>query len=965
MKNNSRHTWAFWIPIAVIIIAVTASWFWDNRLQFEGDFVVPQDPTRYVSRLTQSWDSTPDLGLLSLLTLIPVPPRSPILIFFSAIFAITGSMVAVEFALVALSLLLSSLGMYLLVGLFDNPGTRYGQVVASLLFTLNPYVTIYLQNPLVIFSYATIPWCLFFAIRGLRGENPTRNSICLAIGFTSSLVTFPQAAISAIIFIVLIGLAVYKAITAAKMRWTQFKFVAASLMLTFGLNAYWLLLLFTRVDFFQRVASSVPSSQAALNSQNSAFAVFRLLGDWTLFAQYQGRLYIPYSSLYSNDLPTLLATITIPALAFTGLVMKHAERRYLAIGAATLLALFLAKGVNPPLGFLFSDFLNVSIFKIFRNPPRYFLAIVSLGYALLIGGLVSTLLATQFKRIRSVVRLRWVITALVVAMILISASPMLTGAVTTNWYQPDLHGYQIPTFYNAAEHWLVANGATRVLVLPRTGVYMATYWGYQGANIYPYVFSQDLVTASGGQYTSGGQYASTSGAALIDAVYSSLYENKTTNFGQVLEMIGVSHVVVDKSVDTQFYPLPSSNATISLLRLQTDITERTTLGQLTIFQVKAAGAQVRTASKMILLNGTANSPADIVSVDNFTDGWNISATYVQGGNWGPSATLTHGQGEVDISIQANGQYEFAELRKNVSISNDIARYAVLRFETSSPTSVALYADTANGEISLYAANPTPFNVLNHYSTPLETNLLFPLDQISSTITTLKLAISNKLDPSFSGILSAELVSISFANQAGQASDVVDFAQKPQFNPTFESIALTSQIATSVFADASQLSSSGTSPSYFDTISFQPTHVTARYTSSSPFVLVYLTNFDEGFALLVDGQEVASHFQANGFANGWVITETGSHTIEIEFMPQFIYTYGIYVTLATISLIVMIVSGIFNRFVRLLGSLGARARDSQSPVPERLISSHESRVKEPSNSSGPVATEFRLSGKASI
>src|SRR5205814_10275819 len=139
-------------------------------------------------------------------------------------------------------------------------------------------------------------------------------------------------------------------------------------------------------------------------------------------------------------------------------------------------------------------------------------------------------------KIRRVARLRWVAVALIVGMILISARPMLTGEITTNWYQPDAHGYQIPAYYSAAEQWLTSNGASRVLVLPRTGVYMATYWGYQGANIYPYVFLQDLITASGGQYTSGGQYASTPGASLIDAIYSSLYENRTTNFGQILSM---------------------------------------------------------------------------------------------------------------------------------------------------------------------------------------------------------------------------------------------------------------------------------------------------------------------------------------------------------------------------------------------------------------------------------------------
>src|SRR5204863_3182628 len=123
-RNDARHSWAFWIPVAIMTFATVGLWFWNSRFQFEGDFVVPQDPTRYLTRLTQSWDSAPDLGLFSLLTLIPVPPRTPILIFFSAIFTVTRSAVAVEFALVAISFLVSSFGMYSLMGLFERSTNR-------------------------------------------------------------------------------------------------------------------------------------------------------------------------------------------------------------------------------------------------------------------------------------------------------------------------------------------------------------------------------------------------------------------------------------------------------------------------------------------------------------------------------------------------------------------------------------------------------------------------------------------------------------------------------------------------------------------------------------------------------------------------------------------------------------------------------------------------------------------------
>ena len=47
-------------------------------------------------------------------------------------------------------------------------------------------------------------------------------------------------------------------------------------------------------------------------------------------------------------------------------------------------------------------------------------------------------------------------------------------------------------------------------------------------------------------------------------------------------------------------------------------------------------------------------------------------------------------------------------------------------------------------------------------------------------------------------------------------------------------------------------------------------------------------------------EVSDHFQVNGYANSWYMTQTGSYDVVLEFTPQRLYEGGWLVSLCTLA-----------------------------------------------------------------
>ncbi len=875
---------------------MVVNWFQNDNSQFLGDFFTPSNPVQYLSRFSQSWDPNLDFGIFSLFTLFPTP-RVILVAFYSGIFSITGSSVAVELFLVLAILLLAYFGMqYLWTMISQAPGPSFGQAIAGLFFVVNPFVTLYVENPVGIISYAMIPWCLGFTLRGLRGHGTLKYSVLVSACFTISLITFPQVAVSIIIVTGMIAIFAGHLLREPLTRMKQTVFMVSCFLVTVGLNGYWLSLTLTKTSLFFQNYSQVRPSSPSLNAQNTIFATPRLLGDWSLLAGYAGHLYLPYSPSYYSDALTIISTSAIPIIAFSIVILGPLNKRNIAIAGASLLGIILATGTNPPLGFVYSLILSIPGSSLFRNPPRYFLSVVALGYSILLGCFVNFFVlksrdSSSVHRVSSLGVILFVLLAIAFA-----SGPMISGEVTRNWYDPSMKGYHVPTYYSEASNWLSSNdSASRVFILPHTGVYMATLWGYQGGNIYPYLFANPVIT------NSGGQYSSSSASDLISSVYDEFYSNHTTYLGKVLSLLGVSYILFDQSVDTQFYNLPPPQTTLSLLRAQADIELVGVFGNLMLYRNMEHVSVINGTYDINMIGGTPTNPASVVNVDDFRQGWQLGPSFSKGVVPG-NGSLTFESQRLVVTLPTNGQYVFVELYRNVSFAPG-AKYLIVDAQTTNPTSIALTLDTLRGEVPLYAENPPDHALLNHYELTNQSYLVYRIDGVGSSVTEIRFAISNKLDTLYSGTLTAEFSTLFLANQIGDLSDMIDLVQQSTYDPAVDAVTLPAFLNPSLIRMLNTMNSSTSQSPDLKVRKIDSTSVTIDAKASHPFVLAYFTSFDEGFTAQVDDGPPALHFQVDGFANGWLIENTGSFTIQISFASQRVFLVGIGITFATIGLIV--------------------------------------------------------------
>jgi hypothetical protein len=98
---------------------------------------------------------------------------------------------------------------------------------------------------------------------------------------------------------------------------------------------------------------------------------------------------------------------------------------------------------------------------------------------------------------------------------------------------------------------------------------------------------------------------------------------------------------------------------------------------------------------------------------------------------------------------------------------------------------------------------------------------------------------------------------------------------------------------SVFTNSSTPLANGTfvSPTNFDWTEQSTTSYKATVDSKGSFVLTLLESYDPHWKLYVNGSpiEETDHFMVNGYANGWLITKTGTLTITIDYETQSVFT----------------------------------------------------------------------------
>ncbi|MEB3861710.1 MAG: hypothetical protein GSR84_05775 [Desulfurococcales archaeon] len=226
--------------------------------------------------------------------------------------------------------------------------------------------------------------------------------------------------------------------------------------------------------------------------------VFRMLYMWS-FTAYEdslGAYYVPYHKAYYTTFMIIVTLAMTLALPLLGAALGQAPRRGRLLLLGVLAVLYVLVLGSKALGDLYLWLVKAKIAAPFRNTYNWYYLVA------LTSGLLVALLAAR----ASAWRPPWGLTllaSLIIFLGVVSAFPLYTGSVATNWLDPSQgKGYNVPIhLYNRLDS--ILDEARWTTFMPPTGVYIVfkygdILWGF--GNPYPIFLSKPIVTGAGSEY---------------------------------------------------------------------------------------------------------------------------------------------------------------------------------------------------------------------------------------------------------------------------------------------------------------------------------------------------------------------------------------------------------------------------------------------------------------------------------
>lgn len=421
----------------------------------------------------------------------------------------SGNYYASFYAVLFISTFLNVLAIYYLaLELFrDNIDSSFLSLVAilsSLLYLLNPII---LRNGYVSLlsnvSVANFGFFLFLIelIRFYRvGEKERRfgysNAAIMGLGLGFSLRTFPDAAR---ILAVGIGLFLYflffrhlfsrSSNRRQRTEWSQtLRLFLVFILATLMVGSFVLLpLVLNPSAAFQQASAGNKEFGPGFYTGYFNNILQTLRGFNVVF--FDGTIYSPL--YYSNILVTLASTLLPLFVLCVPLLIsdKKTLKTILPIELLALITIFWSKGANPPLGGIFT-YITKSVPFGLGLIPTYFLGplLLSETYSLLtaysvvlLGFLFLKSISSNRMRIKSEGRLMFGIFLLALTIpAFVEALPLLNGQLLNGPFISGQRGFIVPQDYQNVKNYLLQQNQSAV-VLPASGRYVATAWGYAGS----------------------------------------------------------------------------------------------------------------------------------------------------------------------------------------------------------------------------------------------------------------------------------------------------------------------------------------------------------------------------------------------------------------------------------------------------------------------------------------------------
>jgi len=457
---------------------------------------------------------------------------------------------AVEWVPFAAFFPLAAYGAWRLVERAAMPGGPIGQLVAALLYALNPFVfdRVAVGQLGLLIGYALLP----FAVRSLLNSSSpsqTRRGGAAWWAVTGGL---------SVHYLWITGLLVLSVLVVRKSRPDVLRWAVMTTAVAAVLSAY---------QFFVQLGQPRPVTVGA-----NDVAAYATRSD-------------PHLGLYGNVLglygfwrqgprlpkdavpvwPVLLAAILAIAAVGAWSALRDPVRRPLA-GVLLLsgtAGYSLALGTQGPTGPLFRFlFDHLPFFQVMREPEK-FLCLTALAYAVLFGWGAGQLL-TWARHDRA---MRVAVAVLVVAL------PLAYSPTFVNGLSGQVTGVTVPAGFDQADK-LMSDGPEQVLFLPWHQYLSFPWTGRVVANPAPTLFHRDVIVGDDVELPGVYSTSTSSRSSYLQGLY--LQGAAQQGFGGKVARLGVGYVVVAKTLDWQAF---------DWLRGQADLRVALDTPDLTLYQV--------------------------------------------------------------------------------------------------------------------------------------------------------------------------------------------------------------------------------------------------------------------------------------------------------------------------------------------------------------------------------------------
>lgn len=501
---------------------------------------------------------------------------------FFAFFRILGfSLAVIQRFYIYFSHTLAGLSMYYLVTSFPLKKQRIAAITAAIFYMFSPFLINY-TNIFLFLPWTVMPLILGLFIRGLsRKMNRVKCALFITLAFFGIILNFPNYSMYFVAFLLMALYAIFYVITTRGEFWDSVRFVLilSAFTVLFGL---WFLLPYLSLLSQHGIAGTLRTVGVAPTIQgfgdygySTLLHLIRLFGAAGFMAG--GAI---YSFSYHNSPFLVFVSYLIPLLVFGAILLKPKSKEVLFFSIVSIVFIFLAKGVNSPLGVLhFWIVTHIPLARTFRTTWNLSLG-ANVGYAFLIGvATASTVDRLRKQRFGSFKSAGAVI--LITAVILTNTWPLVTGAYFTyKWNPPNFEGVRVPKAYYELDDFLTKDRKedSRFLKIPSGWGMIGTNWGYYGGDPFYSIFSKPFINS----------YSVAGSARQINKVIYDLFDQTMTKdmldremHGKILSLLNVRYIVLDG------YDTASKDLSIYKNRLnsQLGIQHLKDIGEFSIYEI--------------------------------------------------------------------------------------------------------------------------------------------------------------------------------------------------------------------------------------------------------------------------------------------------------------------------------------------------------------------------------------------